>query len=70
MKRFLTLTLLAGIILSATAQKRVVVSLEDSGADEIVHYWDNSTAPHSNGITDDETIDSKLNMSQTTSTDL
>lgn len=69
MKRFLTLTLLAGIILSATAQKRVVVSLEDSGADEIVHYWDNSTAPHSNQIAEDEQMNKKFDMSLTSSTD-
>lgn len=69
MKRFLTITLLAGIILSATAQKRVVVSLEDSGADEIVHYWDNSTAPHSNQITEDEQMNKKFDMTLTSSTD-
>ncbi|MBP3497843.1 MAG: alpha/beta hydrolase [Alistipes sp.] len=69
MKRFLTLTLLAGIILSATAQKRVVVSLEDSGADEIVHYWDNSTAPHSNQITENEQMNKKFDMTLTSSTD-
>ena len=69
MKRFLTLTLLAGIILSATAQKRVVVSLEDSGADEIVHYWDNSTAPHSNEIAVDEQMNKKFDMTLTSSTD-
>lgn len=70
MKQILTILLSLAVALTATAQKRVVATLEQSGADEIVHYWDNSTAPHSNGITDDETIDSKLNMSQTTSTDL
>ena len=69
MRRFLTLTLLAGIILSATAQKRVVVSLEDSGADEIVHYWDNSTAPHSNQIAEDEQMNKKFDMTLTSSTD-
>ena len=69
MKRFLTLTLLAGIILSATAQKRVVVSLEDSGADEIIHYWDNSTAPHSNEIAEDEQMNKKFDMRLTSSTD-
>ena len=70
MKQILTILLALAVTLTVTAQKRVVVTPEQSGADEIVHYWDNSTAPHSNGITDDETIDSKLNMSQTTSTDL
>lgn len=69
MKQILTILLACVVALTATAQKRVVVTVEQSGADEIVHYWDNSTAPHSNGIADDETIDSKLNMSQTTSTD-
>ena len=69
MRRFLTLTLLAGIILSATAQKRVVVSLEDSGADEIVHYWDNSTAPLSNQIAEDEQMNKKFDMTLTSSTD-
>ncbi|MBQ2418251.1 MAG: alpha/beta hydrolase, partial [Alistipes sp.] len=69
MKQILTTLLSLAVTLTVTAQKRVVVTPEQSGADEIVHYWDNSTAPHSNGITDDETIDSKLNMSQTTSTD-
>ena len=70
MKRFLTLTLMASVIFAATAQKRVVVSLEDSGADEIVHYWDNSTAPHSNELTvDEQIINSKFDMALTSSTD-
>lgn len=70
MKRLLTLILSLAVALTATAQRRVVATAEQSGADEIVQYWNNSTAPHSNGITDDETIDDKLNMSQTTYTDL
>lgn len=70
MKKFLTLTLLAIVALAASAQKRVEVSLKDSGADEIVHYWDNSTAPHSNGLTVDEQIlNSKFDMALTSSTD-
>ena len=70
MKRFLTLALMAGVIFAASAQKRVVVSLEDSGADEIVHYWDNSTAPHSNYLTvDEQIINSKFDMALTSSTD-
>ena len=70
MKRLLTLILSLAVALTATAQRRVVATAEQSGADEVVQYWSNSTAPHSNGITDDETIDDKLNMSQTTYTDL
>ena len=70
MNRFLTLALMAGVIFAASAQKRVVVSLEDSGADEIVHYWDNSTAPHSNYLTvDEQIINSKFDMALTSSTD-
>lgn len=70
MKRLLTLILSLAVALTATAQRRVVATAEQSGADEVVQYWNNSTAPHSNGITDDETIDDKLNMSQTTYADL
>ena len=70
MKRLLTLILSLAVALTATAQRRVVATAEQSGADEVVQYWNDSTAPHSNGITDDETIDDKLNMSQTTYTDL
>ena len=70
MKRLLTLILSLAVAFTATAQRRVVATAEQSGADEVVQYWNNSTAPHSNGITDDETIDDKLNMSQTTYTDL
>ena len=69
MKKFLTLILAAGIFSTAAAQKRVVVSLEDSGADEIVHYWDNSTAPHSNELTVDEQMNHKFDMTLTSSTD-
>ena len=61
---------MASVIFAASAQKRVVVSLEDSGADEIVHYWDNSTAPHSNELTvDEQIINSKFDMALTSSTD-
>ena len=69
MKQILTILLSLTVAITATAQKRVVATLEVSGADEIVNYWDNSSAPHSNGITDDETINEKLDMSQTSSTD-
>ena len=69
MKRFLTIILSFAMTVSATAQKRVVAPLEQCGADEIVQYWDNSTAPHSNGITEDETINARLDMSQTSYTD-
>lgn len=61
---------MASVIFAASAQKRVEVSLKDSGADELVHYWDNSTAPHSNELTVDEQIlNSKFDMALTSSTD-
>lgn len=55
----------------AVAQKPVVLSLSESGADEIVeNIWNNSTAPHSNGITEDESINEKCELFYTTQTDL
>ena len=69
MKTILTIILSFAMTVSATAQKRVVAPLDKCGADEIVQYWDNSTAPHSNGITEDETIVPRLDMSQTSYTD-
>ncbi|MEE0916146.1 MAG: alpha/beta hydrolase, partial [Alistipes sp.] len=55
----------------AVAQKPVVLSLSESGADEIVeNLWNNTTAPHSNGITADESINEKCELFNTTQTDL
>lgn len=57
----------------ASAQKSVGVSPEESGADEVVMLWNNATAPHSNGITEDEEIkriNNKIDMYKTSQTDL
>ena len=42
---------------TASAQTPFVFSLEECGADEVVvNYWNNATAPHSNGITEPESV--------------
>ena len=71
MKRFLVILFAAVVTSVATAQKPIVLSLEQSGADEIVeNLWNNTTAPHSNGITADESINEKCELFNTTQTDL
>ena len=71
MKRVLYILFAAVVTSVATAQKPVVLSLEQSGADEIVeNLWNNTSAPHSNGITADESINEKCELFDTTQTDL
>ncbi len=73
MKRLLALVLALAFVATASAQKTVSVSPEESGADEVVMLWNNATAPHSNGITEDEEIkriDNKIDMYKTSQTDL
>lgn len=71
MKKYLVILFAAVVTSVATAQKPVVLSLSESGADEIVeNIWNNSTAPHSNGITEDESINEKCELFYTTQTDL
>ena len=71
MKRVLYILFAAVVTSIATAQKPVVLSLEQSGADEIVeNLWNNTSAPHSNGITADESINEKCELFDTTQTDL
>lgn len=64
-------TLLFSVAAMATAQgQTITLSLEESGADEIVtNYWDNSTAPHSNELTGAEKINHKMDLSNTTQVD-
>ncbi|MBQ9138713.1 MAG: alpha/beta hydrolase [Alistipes sp.] len=70
MRRLLTILIATVTLATASAQKRVVLSLEQSGADQIVeNFWDNTTAPHSNGITADETINHKCELFNTVQTD-
>lgn len=71
MRRSLVILFAAVVTSVATAQKPVVLSLEQSGADEIVeNLWNNTSAPHSNGITADESINEKCELFDTTQTDL
>ena len=71
MKKYLVILFAAVVTSVATAQKPIVLSLEQSGADEIVeNLWNNTTAPHSNGITVDESINEKCELFNTTQTDL
>lgn len=71
MKKYLVILFAAAVTSVATAQKPIVLSLEQSGADEIVeNLWNNTTAPHSNGITADESINEKCELFNTTQTDL
>lgn len=71
MKKTLVILFAAVVTSVATAQKPIVLSLEQSGADEIVeNLWNNTTAPHSNGITADESINEKCELFNTTQTDL
>ena len=58
MKRYL-IALISTVCLglTASAQTPFVFSLEECGADEVVvNYWNNATAPHSNGITESESV--------------
>ena len=71
MKKTLAILFAAVVTSVATAQKPIVISTDHSGADEIVeNLWNNSTAPHSNGITADESINEKFELMDTTQTDL
>ena len=71
MKKALVILFAAVVTSVATAQKPIVISTAHSGADEIVeNLWNNATAPHSNGITADESINEKYELFDTTQTDL
>ena len=63
--------ILAAVVttVNVMAQKTITLSKEESGADEIIKLWDNSTAPHSNGERRDEKINERLHFSQTSQTD-
>ena len=65
MKRMILTLLLAAATLAASAQKTVEV---ESTADEVVKWWDNATAPHSNGETRDERFDASNHLECTSET--
>ena len=60
----------AAFALNASAQKTITLSLEESGADEIITgYWNNTNAPHSNEETADEAINARRHFTKTSQTD-
>ena len=55
---------------SVSAQKTITLTLEESGADEIItNFWNNKTAPHSNEESHDEKINARRHFTQTSQTD-
>lgn len=71
MRKLLVILFAAVVTSVATAQKPIIIPASHSGADEVVeNLWNNSTAPHSNGITADECINEKYELTNTTQTDL
>ena len=52
MKKILLLIALVAMTINASAQAPQI----ESSADEVVRYWDNTTAPHSNNDTEPETL--------------
>ena len=70
MKKFFMILAAAAVAINASAQKTITLSLEQSGATEIIeNYWNNSNAPHSNFETRDEKLNDRLHFSQTSQTD-
>ena len=68
MKRiFVTLTLVAAFALSASAQK--AITNVKCNADEVVQWWNNKKAPHSNEETKDEERDAAGNFAYTSQTE-
>ena len=65
MKRILLTLLLAAATLAASAQKTVEV---ESTADEVVKWWNNATAPHTNEETRDERFDASNHLECTSET--
>ena len=67
MKRIiLSMAIIAGVLFSASAQK-TYVDLK-CNADQIIKWWNNSKAPHSNEITKDETRDEAGNLREISQT--
>ena len=70
MKKFFVILAAAAVAVNVSAQKTITLSLEQSGATEIIeNFWNNSNAPHSNFETRDEKINDRLHFSQTSQTD-
>lgn len=65
MKRTLLTLMLAATVLAASAQKPIEV---ESTADEVVKWWNNATAPHTNEETCDERFDEAKHLECTSET--
>ncbi len=65
MKRIFTLFALAAMTLSASAQKTIDI---DNNADEVIRYWNNRTAPHSNEESKDEALNQSGHFTHTSET--
>ena len=70
MKKFFIILAATAVAINVSAQKTITLSLEESGADEIItNFWNNDKAPHSNFETRDEKINERKHFSQTSQTD-
>ena len=70
MKRFIVILATIAMATSVSAQKTITLTLEESGADEIItNFWNNKTAPHSNEESRDEKINARRHFTQTSQTD-
>ena len=70
MKKFFVILAAVAVAVNVSAQKTITLSLEQSGATEIIeNFWNNTNAPHSNFETRDEKINDRLHFSQTSQTD-
>ena len=65
MKRIFTLLALAAMAFTASAQKTIDI---DNDADEVIKYWDNRTAPHSNEESADEALNKSGHFTHTSET--
>ena len=70
MKKFFIMIAASALAISASAQKTITLSKEQSGADEIItNFWNNDKAPHSNEETRDEQINERLHFTRTSQTE-
>lgn len=70
MKKLFILLAASAMAVTASAQKTITLSLEESGADQIItNFWNNKTAPHSSEETRDEEINARRHFAYTSQTD-
>ena len=70
MKKIFMMIAAATMAINASAQKTITLSIQESGADQIItNFWNNEKAPHSNCETRDEEINARKHFSKTSQTD-